>query len=45
LALKEVDIRFEAVVLPHFDGEEMMIVLLGEEQFSYHLEDVERARR
>ena len=28
-ALKEVDVRFEAVSLPHLDREEMMVILLG----------------
>ena len=29
LTLKEVDVRLEAVTLPHLDGEEVIVVLLG----------------
>ena len=29
LALKVADVGFEAVALPHLDGEEMMVVLLA----------------
>ena len=29
LTLKEVDVQLEAVNLPHLDGEEVMVVLLG----------------
>ena len=29
LAFGEIDVRFEVVVLPHLDGEEVMVVLLG----------------
>ena len=29
LALEVADVRFEAITLPHLDGEEVMIVFLG----------------
>ena len=29
LALKDVDVRFETVSLPHLDEEEVMVILLG----------------
>jgi len=53
LALEEADARLEAVILPHLDGEEVMIVLLGlqargvlsEERFGYLIEIAKRMGR
>ena len=53
LALEEANVRLEAVTLPHFDGEEMMVVLLSllargilsEKRFAYLLKVAERVRR
>ena len=53
LILKEVDIRVEAVALPHLDREEVMVVPLGllargilsEEHFSYFLKVADREGR
>ena len=50
LALKVADVGLEAITLPHPDGEEVMVVLLGlpargilgEERFGYLFEVVER---
>ena len=50
LVLKVADVRLEAIILPHFDGEEVVVVLLGflvrsilgEERLSYLLVTVER---
>jgi len=50
--LKVADVGLEAVTLPHFDGEEVVVVLLvfstgdimGEEHLSYLLETMERMR-
>ena len=50
LALKIADVGFEAIILPHLEGENMMVVplslparcILGEECFRHHLEVVER---
>ena len=49
LDLKEVDVSFEAVTLPHLDGEKVTVVLLDfptrgvltEKRFSYLLEVIE----
>ena len=46
MALEEIDVRLEVVTLPHLDGVEMIVVLLGllardvlsEERFDYLLE-------
>ena len=51
--MEAVDIRLEAVILPHLDGEEVMAVFLGilargilsEERFDYLLEVTERVGR
>ena len=48
--MKVTDVGLEAITLPHFDGEKMVVVLLGlpargilsEEHFNYLLEIVER---
>jgi len=52
LALEVANVRFEAVALPHLDGEVVVIPLnlsarciLGEERFGHLLEVVERMRR
>ena len=53
LALKVVDVKFEIITMPHFDGEKMMVVPLnlptrcisGEEHFRHLLEVVERMWR
>jgi len=53
LVLEESDVWFKIVALPHLDGEEMMVVLLGhlardvlsEKHFGYLLEVAERAKR
>ena len=48
LALEVTDVGFEAVALPHFDGEKVVIILLGllargsEEHFSYLLKVMKR---
>ena len=52
LALKVADVKFQAVTLPHLDGEKVVVValslstrcVLGEERFE-HLEVVERMWR
>jgi len=52
LVLEVANIGFEAVILPHLDGEEVMVVLLNlptrcvlsEERFSYLLKVAERMR-
>ena len=52
LALEVTNVGLEAIILPHFDGEKVVVVLgfpargvLSEEHFVYLLEVVERARR
>ena len=50
MALKVVNVRLEAITIPHLNREEVMVVLfvipargiLSEERFDYLLEDVER---
>jgi len=50
LALDEANVRLEAVILPHLDGEEVVAILLGlltrgvlsEERFNYLLEVVKK---
>ena len=50
LVLGVADVRFEAVVMSHFDGEEVMIILLdflvggvlGEERLWYLFETIEQ---
>ena len=53
MALKEADVRLEAVILPYLDREKVMIVLLGlmargllsEKRFGYFLKVAEGAER
>ena len=52
LVLKVADVRLQAIILPHFNREEVVVVLLGflvrsilgEERLSYLLVTVERTR-
>jgi len=53
LALEEADARLEAVILPHLDREEVMVILLGilvrgvlsEKRFSYLFKVAKKAER